>query len=201
MRKWFLVARAERLRRLGLVALALLLAAGLYWLSLGPDIDIPAATTAEVPTASSPGSARQPGAVREGPIASEPSGRRAPALRIAEGGRISIDAASLRDGEVLTLELALSDEAMGSEPLPVRVVSVDGRRIETTAAPAAGSGSALHLELEAEWLRPGRYMIQVTTVEKSPLQLRRYVIEVVDSQLADPGPAPTGDQRSGQQEP
>ncbi len=110
--------------------------------------------------------------------ASEPSGPLAPTLRIAEGGRISIDAASLRDGKVLVLGLALADEARGSEPLSVRVVSVDGRRVETTAAPAAGSGSGLRLELEPEWLRPGRYMIEVTTAEKIPLHLRRYVLEV-----------------------
>ncbi len=113
-----------------------------------------------------------------GALAPEPSGPPAPALRIAESGRISIDAASLRDGEVLALELALADEARGSEPLSVRVVSLDGRRIETTAAPAAGSGSGLRLELESEWLRPGRYMIEVTTAEKIPLHLRRYVLEI-----------------------
>ncbi len=108
----------------------------------------------------------------------EPPGPPAPALRIAESGRISIDAASLREGEVLALGLGLSDEARGSEPLPVRVVSLDGRRIETSAAPAAGSGSGLRLELEPAWLAPGRYMIEVTTAEKIPLHLRRYVLEV-----------------------
>ena len=113
-----------------------------------------------------------------GAQAPEPSGPPPSALRIAESQRISIDLASLRDGEVLALGLALADEARGSEPLPVRVVSLDGRRIETTAAPAAGSGSGLRLELEPEWLRPGRYMIEVTTAEKIPLHLRRYVLEV-----------------------
>ncbi|MEE8537949.1 MAG: hypothetical protein V3S71_08050, partial [Acidobacteriota bacterium] len=38
-----------------------------------------------------------------GAPAPEPSGPPAPALRIPESGRISIDAASLRDGEVLAL--------------------------------------------------------------------------------------------------
>ena len=108
----------------------------------------------------------------------EPSAAAAPAFRIPESGRISIEAASLPAGEVLTLVLGLGDDARGSEPLPVRVVSVDGRRIETTAAPVAGSGNGLRLELEPEWLRPGRYMIEVTTAEKIPLHLRRYVLEV-----------------------
>jgi hypothetical protein len=116
--------------------------------------------------------------VEPGAPAPEPPGPPAPALRVAESGRISIDAASLRNGEVLALGLALADEARGSEPLSVRVVSLDGRRIETTAAPVAGSGSGLRLELETEWLRPGRYLIEVTTAEKIPLHLRRYVLEV-----------------------
>jgi hypothetical protein len=107
-----------------------------------------------------------------------PSGPALPAHRIAEGGRLTIDAESLRDGEVLALGLALADEARGSEPLSVRVVSVDGRRIETTAVPAAGRGSGLRLELDPRWLVPGRYMVEVTTTEKIPLHLRRYVLEV-----------------------
>ncbi len=107
-----------------------------------------------------------------------PSAPSAPAQRIAEGGRLSVDAASLRDGEVLALGLALSDEARGSEPLPVRIVSVDGRRIETTAVPAEGDGSGLRLELDPEWLEPGRYLIEISTTEKIHLPLRRYVLEV-----------------------
>ena len=55
---------------------------------------------------------------------------------------------------------------------------MDGRRIETHAAPIAGSGNGLRLELDPEWLTPGRYMIEVRTVEKSHFPLRRYVLEV-----------------------
>lgn len=109
------------------------------------------------------------------PVARGPA---APAHRIAEGGRLAIDAASLRDGEALALGLALGDEARGVEPLAVVIVSVDGRRIETTAVPVAGGGSGLRLELDPAWLVPGRYMIEVTTAEKIPLHLRRYVLEV-----------------------
>ena len=62
------------------------------------------------------------------------------------------------------------------------VVSVDGRRDrDDRGARGQASGSGLRLELEPEWLRPGRYMIQVTTAEKTPLHLRRYVIEVQSS--------------------
>jgi hypothetical protein len=101
-----------------------------------------------------------------------------PAQRIADGGRLSIDALSLRDGEVLALGLGLSDEARGEELLAVRLVSVDGRRIETTAAPASGSGSGVRLEIDPEWLTPGRYLVEVSTAEKSHFPIRRYVLEV-----------------------
>lgn len=150
---------------------ALVLVAGL-WLAFsqrspGPGaMPAPADGTAE---ASAPAPRGEP---------PTPQGAPAPAHGIGESGRLSIDAASLREGEVLALGLALADEARGSEPLAVVVVSVDGRRLETTAEPVGGSGSGLRLELEPEWLRPGRYMIQVKTAAKKPLNLTRYVLEV-----------------------
>jgi hypothetical protein len=102
----------------------------------------------------------------------------APDVRIADGGRLSIDADSLREGEVLAIGLGLADEARGEEPVTVRIVSVDGRHRETTAAPARGSGSGLRLEIDPEWLTPGRYMIEVSTAEKTHFPVRRYVLEV-----------------------
>ena len=101
-----------------------------------------------------------------------------PSHYIAEGGRLSIDAGLLRDGEVIAVGLGLADEARDTAPMAVRVVSVDGRRIETHAAPIPGSGTGLRLELDPEWLTSGRYMIEVHTAEKSHFPLRRYVLEV-----------------------
>jgi hypothetical protein len=138
--------------------------AGLGAPPLGPGPQ-PAAATSAPPTDSS-----------SDPVGSVPLA--APAVRIAEGGRLSSDATSLRDGEVLALGLGLADEARGEEPLAVRIASVGGRRLETTAAPARGSGSGLRLEIDPEWLTPGRYMIEVTTAEESHFPIRRYVLEV-----------------------
>lgn len=119
-----------------------------------------------------------PGALADdpGPPPDEP----APATdySIDEGGRLSLDASSLPDGESLTFGLALAAEARGDEPLPAVVVSAeDGRRLELLAIPVAESESGLRLEVDADWLKPGRYMVQIKTTEKI-LPLRRYVIEV-----------------------
>jgi hypothetical protein len=98
--------------------------------------------------------------------------------RIAEGGRLSIDPDSLPEGELLALELAMPDEARGTESLAVKITSVDGRQIEAIGLPAAGSGTGLRFEIDPTWLKPGRYLIEVRTAEKIHLPLRRYVLEV-----------------------
>lgn len=108
-----------------------------------------------------------------------PTGPRAPAHRIAAHGRLQIDANSLREGDVLALGLELDDAARGDgRPLEVVVVSVDGRSLRTTARPTAGRGSGVRLELDPDWLTPGRYMIQVSTASATHLPLMRYVLEV-----------------------
>lgn len=102
----------------------------------------------------------------------------APDYHIPESGRISIEADALPTGQVLTLGLALADEARGDEPLAVRVVSVDGRVLEITALPMNGKGGGVQLGIDADWLLPGNYMIQIKTVERTQFPLRRYVLVV-----------------------
>jgi hypothetical protein len=119
------------------------------------------------PTSAEPGTASEE--------AMAPAGH---AHRITEGGRLSIDAASLREGEVLALGLALSDEARGDEPLAGKVVSVDGRVLEFTAVPVGGKGGGVQLAIDPAWLQRGDYMIQIKTAEKTALPLHRYVLEV-----------------------
>jgi len=117
-------------------------------------------------------------AVPAAPPVPAPSGIRAPAQRIAENGRLQVELAALRDGDVSAVGLDMPDEARGVEDRPVKVVDVEGRLFETTAAIADGSGAGLRLEIDPDWLRPGTYMIEVATAEKRPLSLRRYVLEV-----------------------
>jgi hypothetical protein len=99
------------------------------------------------------------------------------ALRIASGGRLSVASAELpRAG--LALEIDMPDEARGHGDRAVRVISGDGRRIDTTASPLPGSGTGSRLVIDSDWLARGRYMIEVETEDKHPLQIRRYVLEV-----------------------
>ena len=103
---------------------------------------------------------------------------RAPAQRIEENGRLEVELDALREGAVLALGLAMPDVARGAGDRPVKVIDVEGRVLETTGAAVDGAGSGLRLEIDPEWLRPGRYLIEVATAEKKPLALRRYVLEV-----------------------
>ena len=109
-----------------------------------------------------------------------------PASRISDGGRLRVDLDALREGEVMVLALDLPDEARGDGALHVKVVDVAGRLFETEATSIEGSGHGLRLEIDPEWLEPGRYMIQVETAENHPLALRRYVLEVtVDGRIVE----------------
>ncbi len=101
-----------------------------------------------------------------------------PGLRIAARGRLTLDEAALPDEGPLTLVLELPDQARGSGPQAVRIVSVDGRRIDTTASPLPGAGSGVRLEIDRGFLSAGRYMIEIDTEDDHPLQIRRYVLEI-----------------------
>ena len=98
--------------------------------------------------------------------------------RIEANGRLTIEASALPAEGSLSLALALPDDARDAEPRPVRIVAGDGRQIETRAFDLAGSGSGVQLAIDATWLAPGRYLIEVKTAERKPLPLRRYVLEV-----------------------
>ena len=115
-----------------------------------------------------------------------------PDYHIEQGGRLSLSATSLPAGGVVTLGLALDKEALGGgqHPLPAVVVSAsDGRRLELRATPVAGLQSSARLEVDSAWLKPGLYMIQIRTAEKTAFPLSRYVLEVGADDAAQARPA------------
>ncbi|HIG68435.1 MAG TPA: hypothetical protein EYQ46_00255 [Myxococcales bacterium] len=97
---------------------------------------------------------------------------------IEEHGRLKIDADSLPESGDVTVALAMPDDVRGTGPMPVQIIGVDGRKIEIQANPLPGQGAGLELAVDVDWLKRGRYMVQVRTKEKTPLALRRFVLEV-----------------------
>jgi hypothetical protein len=77
----------------------------------------------------------------------------------------------------LSLDLRMPADAVGTEPPPVRVVAPDGRLLHAEGSIGANPGS-VGLALDTAWLLPGRYVIEVKTVERSHFPLRRYALEV-----------------------
>jgi hypothetical protein len=97
---------------------------------------------------------------------------------IEEHGRLKIDADSLPESGEVTVALAMPNDVRGAGPMQVQIVGVDGRKIEIEANPLPGQGAGLELAVDVDWLKRGQYMVQVRTKEKTPLALRRFVIEV-----------------------
>ena len=163
--------------------IVLLCAAGLAiatWIAVAPPEGQP---DSEATAAAKPASPRQSNATGsfEKPREASRVAARRPAEadhRIPQSGRLSIEASSLPEAGVLTLELGLVEEDGGVEPLAVRVASVDGRAFDTTAVRQEANAADVHIEIDSEWLQPGQYLIQIKTEGKGPLPLRRYVLEV-----------------------
>jgi hypothetical protein len=174
--------------RAGAIALVAFGVAIGVWLALDSSRDLP--ETGGAPLAASAPRAAEKESTTTMPGPGEPTSSPAdlrPDFRIEEGGRLSLDAHSMPVSGVVRFGLALDREALGAgqDPLPAVVVSAgDGRRLELAAIPVAGSQSGVRLDLDAAWLEPGLYMIQLRTAEKVALPLRRYVIEVHASPAA-----------------
>lgn len=101
-----------------------------------------------------------------------------PHYQLPESGRMTIEHSELPEGGEVTLALPLAANSMGDTPLPVRVVSVDGRVVDVVATQAFDDQPSVTVSLDPKWLTKGSYMIQLKTKEKSALALRRYVLIV-----------------------
>lgn len=99
-------------------------------------------------------------------------------VRIAAGGRQALDLAAFSGEPMVRIALEIEDPARGEGLRSARVVSVDGRRLDTVVTPLPGAGTGVELGVDREFLLPGRYLIEVDTVAQSPLRLQRFVLEV-----------------------
>jgi hypothetical protein len=99
-------------------------------------------------------------------------------LVLRAGEPLEIDSAALPAGGRVTLQLSLPIASTSDEPRPVRIL-VEGREpLETLGEHRAGDRKAASLEVDADWLRPGHYIVEVKTTELSHMPLRRYALDV-----------------------
>ena len=99
-------------------------------------------------------------------------------LVLRSGATLEIARASLSTGEPVVVNLLLPEPSRTSEPLAVRVLAFDGRTLETRGALHEADRRSARFELQADWLSPGRYIIEMKTTERTHFPLRRYALEV-----------------------
>jgi hypothetical protein len=101
------------------------------------------------------------------------------ALHLELGEDREIAAADLPSGRPFLLSLSVPIVTGGVDALPVRLIAEDGRVLEVMGAVAKDGRERAAVPIEANWLnRPGRYIVEVKTTEKTHMPLRRYAIEV-----------------------
>lgn len=94
---------------------------------------------------------------------------------IEKGRTLGIEAADLPQTPLL-LDLRIPADVIPPEPL-VKVTAPDGRVLETLGS-ATDPADGLRLAIDPAWLTPGRYVIEVRTLDRSHLPLRRFALLV-----------------------
>jgi len=109
-----------------------------------------------------------------------PSSPAAPAktVRIAPHERMSLRREDLLDGGTLPLVLDLPSELQRDGGNDVRLVALDGRVLDLKARPRTGDDAGMDLEIDSDFLTPGRYLLVVDVVDTHPIGVRRFVLEV-----------------------
>ncbi len=97
-------------------------------------------------------------------------------LRSGEIIRISAD--TLPVGRPVALDLVLAEPSRNAEPLSTQVRDTRGRVLDLFATLQGDERTSARLEIEAGWLSPGDYLVEVRTTERSHFSLRRYPLEV-----------------------
>jgi hypothetical protein len=156
---------------LGLIAGSLLVAALFLW----PDDR--ALQRTDVPIQDSSASRTATPAVDRSPA----TGVAAADVAVAELVSGTHQVLALRDlpaDQPLRLSLRLAEASASAEDRPVRVMSTLGEVVEISGT-LVEDRTAATIEVPRSFIqKPGRYMIEVKTTEKSHFPIRRYVVEL-----------------------
>ena len=106
-------------------------------------------------------------------------------FEIASGGRLSLGPSDVEERTRVVFLLEIEDEGI-APTRTTRVVSLDGRRLDTRVERVAGRESTFRLDLDGEFLRPGGYLIEVDAEGTRALNVRRFVIEVKETDASTP---------------
>ena len=99
---------------------------------------------------------------------------------LTAGETASISAQDLTSGSPLVLDLLLPATLPSADALPARIISMDGNgELKLPDAVVATDGNRVRVQIESGWLSPGNYQIEIQVSERSHLDLRRYLLEVL----------------------
>ena len=99
-------------------------------------------------------------------------------LTLLSGETLEIPADALPADRALELNLQLAEPSASSDPLAGRILSEGRAPLHLSAAILGEDRRTARVAIEANWLSPGRYVIEVQTTERTHFPLRRYAFEV-----------------------
>jgi hypothetical protein len=133
-------------------------------------------------TAATPADASAPEARPAAPAPAEPAPVAPVATSeshaVAAGETLQLDRASFPKSGPVRVSLGLPEMSADTEPRPVRVVSQPDHRILELPGALDSGRTAATIEMDADYLQPGTYLVEVQTTERSHFPLRRYFIIV-----------------------
>jgi hypothetical protein len=99
-------------------------------------------------------------------------------LTLVSGATLAIASDSLPVGGAVALNLEVSEPSAIREPFTGRILSEGRAPLALSAASLAADRRAASVEIDADWLSPGRYIVEVHTTERTHFPLRRYAFEI-----------------------
>ena len=78
----------------------------------------------------------------------------------------------------MNLSLVLPEPSADAEPRPVTVHSMADQRVYSTQGRLDPERRVATIDVPSDFLKPGTYLVQMKTTERTPFPLRRYVLEV-----------------------